>query len=129
MASVTRIGRGVYRVEHDGRQDIVYVAGGGSDRWAFWNGRIFRIRHDDRSPQARTAGARVAQALTAPMPATILKVLVTPGASVKKGDTLVVAEAMKMELPIRALGDGVVTAVLCREGELVQADQQLVEMA
>jgi biotin carboxyl carrier protein len=41
----------------------------------------------------------------------------------------VVAEAMKMELPIRAPADGVVSAVLCREGELVQADQRLVELS
>jgi biotin carboxyl carrier protein len=46
----------------------------------------------------------------------------------KKGDTLVVAEAMKMELPIRALADGTVTAVSCREGELVEGGQTLVTL-
>ena len=45
----------------------------------------------------------------------------------KKGDIVVVLEAMKMELPVRALGDAVVAAVRCREGELVQADAMLVE--
>jgi biotin carboxyl carrier protein len=47
---------------------------------------------------------------------------------VKKGDTLLVLEAMKMELPVRAPGDGTVTAVSCREGELVQAGVVLVEL-
>jgi 3-methylcrotonyl-CoA carboxylase alpha subunit len=60
------------------------------------------------------------------MPATVLKVQVRPGDTVKKGDIVVVLEAMKMELPIRAPGDGVVAAVACREGELVQADAVLV---
>jgi biotin carboxyl carrier protein len=63
------------------------------------------------------------------MPATVIKVLAKTGAHVKKGDTLVVLEAMKMELPIRATGDAVVTAVHCSEGELVQADAVLVELS
>ena len=61
------------------------------------------------------------------MPATVIRVLVAPGSHVKKGDVVVLLEAMKMELPIRALSDGTVTAVHCRDGELVQADQVLVE--
>jgi 3-methylcrotonyl-CoA carboxylase alpha subunit len=46
---------------------------------------------------------------------------------VKKGDILVLLEAMKMELPIRAADGGVVAAVRCREGELVDADAILLE--
>jgi biotin carboxyl carrier protein len=46
---------------------------------------------------------------------------------VKKGDTILVLEAMKMELPIRAPGDARVKAICCREGELVAADAILVE--
>jgi biotin carboxyl carrier protein len=63
------------------------------------------------------------------MPATVIRVKVKAGDPVKKGDVLVVLEAMKMELPLRALGDGVVSAVRCQEGELVQADATLVEFA
>ena len=63
------------------------------------------------------------------MPATVITVRVKPGDAVKKGDIVVVLEAMKMELPLRALGDGVVSAVRCREGELVPADAPLVEFA
>jgi 3-methylcrotonyl-CoA carboxylase alpha subunit len=62
------------------------------------------------------------------MPATVVKVLVAPGQAVRHGDTLVVLEAMKMELPIRAPGDATVKAVNCREGELVQPDRALVEL-
>jgi len=68
------------------------------------------------------------QELTAPMPATVLKVLVAPGAHVKKGDTLIILEAMKMELSLRAPGNATVTAIACREGELVQPDAILVEL-
>jgi biotin carboxyl carrier protein len=62
------------------------------------------------------------------MPATVIKVLVAPGAIVKKGDTVIVLEAMKMELPIRAPADATVMAVHCREGELVQPDAALIEL-
>jgi biotin carboxyl carrier protein len=62
------------------------------------------------------------------MPARVVKVQVQPGDQVKKGDVAVLLEAMKMELPIRAFGDGVVTAVHCRAGDLVQPDVPLVEI-
>jgi biotin carboxyl carrier protein len=62
------------------------------------------------------------------MPATVLKVPVKPGDTVKKGEVVVLLEAMKMELPIRAPSDAIVAAVVCREGELVQADATLVEL-
>jgi 3-methylcrotonyl-CoA carboxylase alpha subunit len=41
---------------------------------------------------------------------------------------LIVLEAMKMELPIRTAAEGVVRAVSCREGELVQPGTVLVEL-
>jgi biotin carboxyl carrier protein len=63
------------------------------------------------------------------MPATVVKILVTAGQAVKQGETLVVLEAMKMELPIRAPADAVVQAINCREGELVQPERPLVELA
>jgi acetyl/propionyl-CoA carboxylase alpha subunit len=129
-STVTRIGAGVYRVVgHDGRSEIVYVAGPSDDRWAFWNGQVFHGDFSGRaSREPRGARAHSTQSLTAPMPATVLKVQVKPGDTVKKGDIVVVLEAMKMELPIRAPGDGVVATVSCREGELVQADAMLVEL-
>jgi len=74
------------------------------------------------------AGTEVgAGAVTAPMPATVLHINVKPGDAVKKGDVLVLLEAMKMELPIRAADAGVVAAIRCREGELVDADAVLLE--
>jgi 3-methylcrotonyl-CoA carboxylase alpha subunit len=62
------------------------------------------------------------------MPATVVAVLVEPGARVQKGDTLLMLEAMKMELPIRAARDGVVRAIRCKPGELVQPGVDLVEL-
>lgn len=131
--TVIRVGRGVYWVVDQGRAEIVYVAGPADDPWAFWNGRVYRGRaaraHAGAPRSARGSATGIAQSLTAPMPATVLKVLVQPGAAVRSGDTLVVLEAMKMELPLRASGDAVVATVHCREGELVQPNTVLVELS
>jgi acetyl/propionyl-CoA carboxylase alpha subunit len=95
-----------------------------------WDGATSRAAAAKPQPAAsRRRAASAAQVLIAPMPATVIKVQVTPGDAVKKGDVVVVLEAMKMELPLRALGDGVVSAVRCRQGDLVQADATLVEFS
>lgn len=125
--TVTRIGDGAYRVEHDGRVDRVYVAGPPDARWAFVNGEVYRTGRD-LTASRRGARGDAAQALTAPMPATVLKVMVELGAAVKAGDTIVILEAMKMELPLRTASDAVVSAINCREGEIVRPDQILVEL-
>ena len=77
------------------------------------------------TPRRRTGGP--AYAVTAPMPATVVKIHVRAGDAVKKGDTIVLLEAMKMELPIRAPADARVKTICCREGDLVAADATLVE--
>jgi biotin carboxyl carrier protein len=130
VAAVTRVADGVYRVENGGRAEVVYVAGPPADRWVFWNGHVFRgdFRNADQPPRRPLARAGSKHALCAPMPATVLEVRVHAGDAVKKGDTIILLEAMKMELPIRAPGDGAVAAVHCRVGELVQADAPLVDL-
>jgi len=133
MARVTIVplGHGAYRVEHDEQQEIVYVAADSGTQWAFWNGHVFREAEPvagAASAKAAAPAGRAVQAVGAPMPATVIKVLVTVGAAVNKGDTLLVLEAMKMELPVRAPADATVTAVNCREGDLVQPDQALVDL-
>jgi 3-methylcrotonyl-CoA carboxylase alpha subunit len=125
---VTRIGAGVFRVDVDGRAEIVHVAGTRGDRWLHWNGHVFHRPFEIPEGTRRRAGADAAHALTAPMPATVLKVLVSAGGRVKKGETLLILEAMKMELPVRADADATVRALLCREGELVQAGALLAEL-
>lgn len=127
--TVVQTGPGVFRVEVDGRNETVYVAGPRGRRWAFWNGRVYREERFGEQPAGRPSRSAAAQHITAPMPATVLKLLVTTGTRVTKGDVIVIVEAMKMELPLRASADAVVGAIHCREGELVQPDAVLVELA
>lgn len=125
---VTRLRDGMFRVEIDGRTEIVYVAGPAGGRWAFWNGQVFERPFDDGASTGRRRQAGADHSLSAPMPATVRKVAVSAGSTVSGGDPLIVLEAMKMELLIRAPRDGVVRAVHCREGELVQPGTTLVDL-
>ena len=56
----------------------------------------------------------------AEMVSSVWKVLVAPGTQVAAGDTLVILESMKMEIPVLAEGGGTVTALHVGEGDVVQ---------
>ncbi|MBQ8331395.1 MAG: biotin/lipoyl-binding protein [Clostridia bacterium] len=66
--------------------------------------------------------------IKAPMPGNIMKVNCTVGDTVKKGDVLVVLEAMKMENDICAPADGVVASVDVSQGTTVETDTVLVTL-
>ncbi len=106
---------------------IVHTVHDGDQQWVFCNGRVFEIPAG--STVNRTASPPTGGALEAPMPATVASVLVQPGQTVRQGDTLLVLEAMKMELPLRAPNDGVVGTVRCQPGDLVQPGVVLVDLA
>lgn len=61
--------------------------------------------------------------LTAVVPGSVWKINVEPGATVQEGDVLAIFESMKMEIPLVASGDGVLTEWLVSEGMPVNAGQ------
>ncbi|HOX13721.1 MAG TPA: biotin/lipoyl-binding protein [Spirochaetia bacterium] len=81
------------------------------------------------APAASPAPAAGASSVKAPMPGTILGVKVAPGQAVKKGQVLLILEAMKMENEICAGGDGTVAAVRVQAGQSVNTGDPLVDMA
>ena len=105
---------------------LAWTAGAAGTQWVFLDGEVFTFTTDTRGPRRRRQGGH--GSLAAPMPATVRQVAVEIGAVVRQGDVLVVLEAMKMELPVRAPADGTVTAIKCRAGEMVQAGEELVEL-
>ena len=76
------------------------------------------------TPKA-AAVAGGANKVTSPMPGTILDVKVSAGQSVKKGDTICVLEAMKMENDIPAPCDGVIASISIQKGASVAAGDVL----
>ena len=81
-----------------------------------------------KAAPAQKSGAAGAVAVKAPMPGNIMKLNAKVGASVKKGDVLVVLEAMKMENDICAPADGVVASVEVALGATVETDAVLVTL-
>ena len=111
------------------------------------NGNVYEItlevidKADIKTPAAPVAApvaapapaaapvAAGAQTITAPMPGTILKVNVANGQAVKKGDVLMVLEAMKMENEIMAPADATVASVNINAGASVEAGTVLCTLA
>lgn len=71
-------------------------------------------------------GVNTANALKAPLPGVITEIKVAVGDDVKKGDTVIVLEAMKMANNLEAENDGKVTAICVKQGENVMEDTPLV---
>ena len=114
-------------VVRDGRRHIATVAREGRRAWVHVGGHVFVV--DPGATEARRGSASAADdALSPPMPATVTKINVAAGDKVKDGDVIVLLEAMKMELPVRATHDATVKRVNCREGEMVQPGTPLVEL-
>ena len=117
---------GELRIGRD-ESTIAWVASSGDTRWVFLNGNVYELEVHLESRRRRGTPSGQSS-LSAPMPATVVRVEVSAGGHVRRGDTLVILEAMKMELPIRADTDGIVTSVRCKAGDLVQPGAPLVEI-
>jgi biotin carboxyl carrier protein len=109
------------------RNVVAWTIATGDTTWVFLDGEVYTF--ELARAASRRRGASHHGALTAPMPATVRKVGIATGDAVRRGDVLIVLEAMKMELPVRADADGVISAVHCREGEMVQAGQELAQIS
>lgn len=66
--------------------------------------------------------------IKAPMPGLVVKLLCNVGDTVKKGDKLVIVEAMKMENALASPVDGTVTKIFVEEGQAVDKDTDLLEL-
>ena len=64
--------------------------------------------------------------MKSPLPGSVIKVLVSEGQAVKKGDTLLTLESMKMENAIMAENDGVVKQIAVTPGQNVMQDDLLI---
>ena len=116
---------GELRLGEDGAR-VAWVASSGNVRWVFLDGKAYEIEIELEGQRRRSAPGP--GSLSAPMPATVVRVEVSPGTPVRRGDTLIILEAMKMELPIRASSDGTVKSVSCKPGDLVQPGVALIEI-
>jgi biotin carboxyl carrier protein len=126
--AITPLGDGVFLVVSDSGRQIAYATVAGDRCWVHLNGRVHVIAASGTSSSRAATRGDDDLALASPMPATVIEIRVAKGQAVSRGDVLVMLEAMKMELPIRAPRDGRVASVACQPGELVQPGVPLLEL-
>jgi biotin carboxyl carrier protein len=113
----------------DGQRVTAYVSSEGAKRWVTINGQTFVLTKSGAG--SRKSGAshhHAAGELTAPMPGQVRAVNVSEGETVTKGQTLMVLEAMKMEIRIHAPRDGVIQKLWVKQGQTVEREQVLIEL-
>ena len=81
------------------------------------------------APAPAASGSEGGIKVTAPMPGKVLSISANPGTAVKKGDTILVFEAMKMENDIVAPVDGTITSILVKKGDTVNSNDALATIA
>ena len=115
-------------VSLDGVRKQFTVLDHGAETAVFLDGESWRLTEID--PLAARAGEDpTAGRLTAPMPGRVTQLMVEPGTKVRRGQPLIVIEAMKMEHTVTAPADGVVEAVRFAPGDLVEEGAELIALA
>jgi len=99
----------------------------GADIHVAWRGTVYHLV--EQREGGRNAHRPAGGGLEAPMPGKVIKVSVSVGATVTKGQEVLVVEAMKMENTLRAPRDGTVRAVAVQVGDRVTPGKVLVELA
>jgi biotin carboxyl carrier protein len=124
---VSSCGGGFWTVRGENATWQVAVAGPPDRPWVAIDGQAAVVEVEQPGIRGRRSRDASGEGMVAPMPATVVKVNVGPGTAVDAGDVVLVLEAMKMELPIRAPRAGLIKAVRCTPGELVQPGVPLVD--
>jgi biotin carboxyl carrier protein len=112
----------------DGKRVTAYVSSENTKRWVTVNGQTFVLTKSSGVQSRGLGHHHAAGELTAPMPGQVRAVNVSEGDTVTKGQTLLVLEAMKMEIRIHAPRDGIVKKLSVKQGQTVEREQALIEI-
>ena len=113
----------------DGKSYVAVIGRSGNVRTVEINGESYRFEKVEEGDDRVRGGQDSAyEELSSPMPGKVIKVNIKKGDEVKKGTSLIIVEAMKMENEIRASRDSVVEKIMVKEGDLVEAGATLVDL-
>ena len=112
----------------NGKRVTAYISSDNAKRWVTVNGQTFVLTKSSGAGKRGHGHHPIAGELTAPMPGQVRAVQVNEGDAVTKGQTLLVLEAMKMEIRIHAPQDGVVKKLLVKQGQTVEREQILIDI-
>ncbi len=113
--ALRRLDAGEAVVMVDGRPQRVWIAQQGDELFVHAAGRAWCIRAVDDLDAAQGHGS-ADDTLVAPMPGTVVALAVAPGDVVKRGDTVIVIESMKLESSLKAPRDGIVASLPLAQG-------------
>ena len=119
---------GVYTVSFKGQSYTVGVSDGGTITSMGTSSDESSSDSGDSQEESNIPLANGKEDVCAPLSGTIWKILVSPNQAVKKGDTLVILEAMKMETEIKATRSGVVLNVSVKESDSVTVGQLILSL-
>jgi 3-methylcrotonyl-CoA carboxylase alpha subunit len=111
----------------DGQRITVYGAVVGNNRYLHLDGQSYTLSVPDARAKRRSSAAAVGD-LTAQMPGQVVDVLVSEGDTVTAGQTLMLLEAMKMQIRVSAPKEGRVRRLLVGKGMVVERGQLLAEI-
>lgn len=109
--------------QHDGTR-ILYFELNGQSREIVIQDMTVEVA-GERKPKADLSNANQ---IGATMPGTVLKVVVSPGSPVKRGEHLLITEAMKMETTVQAPKDGIIKNIFVEAGDAISTGDLLIEM-
>lgn len=103
------------------------ITKGEQEKYVFINGDVFKVKNVELTGTKKTK-KKDEGTLNSPISGKIVEVKVKKGAKVKKGDVLMVVEAMKMEYLIRAPYNGEVLKINFKENDQIEIGQKTVEL-
>jgi biotin carboxyl carrier protein len=112
----------------DGVATSAYVSRDGIKRWVTVNGQTLLLTNSGEARKSAGHSSHAANQLVAQMPGLVRAVTVSENDHVKKGQTLAVIEAMKMENKVAAPFDGLVKKLIIKVGQTVEREQVLLEL-
>ena len=121
-------------LEIDNQIHTVYLAEDANKRFIFIQGEQFIIQEKEstssgiKRKEDELGLSEGKQTIFPPMPGKILKILVSGGKKVKKKQSLVIVEAMKMEHEIKSALDGVVKKINFKEDQMVDTEDPIMEL-
>ena len=103
------------------------ITEGDKEQYVFVDGDVYKIKHVELTAKKKTRKKEEGN-LNSPISGKVVNVKVKKGENVKKGDVLMVIEAMKMEYLIRAPSDGKVKKVNFKENDQIEIGEETVEI-
>lgn len=119
---------GILSLRINGRPQTFYWAQDGARKWVSQGGCTYRLDPPTPHENTREGDDTGSAVVRAPMPAQVMAVQVSIGDAVERGQVLLLLEAMKMEIQVRAPAAGRAARVLAAAGQTVDRDQILVEI-